>query len=63
MCLRYSFGLAGLADTLEAAVANVLSAGLRTADIRGEAAAIVSTAEMGDAVTTEFAGLVERAAA
>src|SRR5450631_829118 len=33
MCLRYSFGLNGLADMLEAAVANVLAKGLRTADI------------------------------
>jgi 3-isopropylmalate dehydrogenase len=63
MCLRYSFGLNGLADMLEAAVANVLSAGLRTADIRGDAPAIVSTAEMGQAIITEFGRLLDKAAA
>jgi 3-isopropylmalate dehydrogenase len=63
MCLRYSFGLNGLADMLEAAVANVLSAGLRTADIRGDAPAIVSTADMGQAIITEFGRLLDKAAA
>jgi 3-isopropylmalate dehydrogenase len=61
MCLRYSFSLTGLADMLEKSVANVLSAGLRTADIRGEAAAIVSTAEMGQAIIAELGRLAETA--
>jgi 3-isopropylmalate dehydrogenase len=63
MCLRYSFALTALADTLEAAVANVLNAGFRTADIRGDAASIVSTSEMGQAVVVELARLMETAAA
>src|SRR5271166_3435466 len=46
MCLRYSFGLNAAADMLDTAIANVLASGLRTADIRGEATHIVSTAEM-----------------
>jgi 3-isopropylmalate dehydrogenase len=50
MCLRYSFGLGALADGVEKAIADVLASGLRTADIRGEAKSVVSTAEMGDAV-------------
>src|SRR6202045_2140147 len=37
MALRYSFGLNEAADRLEAAVAGVLDAGLRTADIKGGA--------------------------
>ena len=34
MALRYSFGLHGAADRLDAAIAGVLAAGFRTADIR-----------------------------
>src|ERR1700692_2143884 len=37
MALRYSFGLNEAADRLEAAIAGVLDAGLRTADIKTEA--------------------------
>src|SRR5271154_165704 len=55
MALRYSFGLHATADRLDAAIAGVLAAGLRTADIRGEEEAIVSTSEMGDAIVTELA--------
>ncbi len=55
MALRYSFGLHGAADRLDAAIASVLAAGLRTADIRGEADATVSTSEMGDAIVKELA--------
>jgi 3-isopropylmalate dehydrogenase len=50
MALRYSFGLIELADKIEAAIAAVLAKGLRTADIKGDAATTVSTAQMGDAV-------------
>jgi len=50
MCLRYSFALAPIADLIEQAIADVLAAGLRTADIRGVHATSVSTAQMGDAI-------------
>src|ERR1700723_1408292 len=55
MALRYSFGLHAAADRLDAAIAGVLASGFRTADIRGEAGATVSTSEMGDAIITELA--------
>jgi len=50
MALRYSFGLPDAADRLETAIAEVLAAGLRTADIAAEGAPAVSTKEMGDAI-------------
>jgi 3-isopropylmalate dehydrogenase len=56
MALLYSFGLGELADRLEAAIAAVLDKGLRTADIKGEAATSVSTAKMGDAIIAELQG-------
>ena len=46
MMLRYSLGMAGEADRIEAAVATALKAGHRTADLGGS----VTTAQMGDAV-------------
>ncbi|HSU98688.1 MAG TPA: isocitrate/isopropylmalate family dehydrogenase, partial [Roseiarcus sp.] len=55
MALRYSFGLGEAADRLDAAVANVLAAGLRTADIHGEDGKLVSTSEMGDAILKALA--------
>jgi 3-isopropylmalate dehydrogenase len=55
MALRYSFGLGDAADRLEAAIAAVLSDGLRTADIRSEGCRVVSTAEMGDAIVAKLA--------
>src|SRR3984893_6121363 len=55
MALRYSFGLHAAADRLDAAIAGVLASGFRTADIRGEAGATVSTREMGDAIVKELA--------
>ena len=55
MALRYSFGLHDAADRLDAAIASVLAAGYRTADIRGEEGATVSTSEMGDAIVKELA--------
>ena len=54
MCLRYSFNMVDEADRLEKAIANVLDSGIRTADIAGEGADTVSTAEMGDAVVEQF---------
>jgi len=59
MALRYSFGLNALADRLDAAIAAVLASGKRTADIRSEGCALVSTAQMGDAILAEL----QRAAA
>ena len=49
MMLRHSFGLVAEADAVERAVGQVLSAGLRTADIAGDKASR-TTAEMGCAV-------------
>ena len=57
MCLRYSFNLGEAADMLEKAIAEVLASGLRTADIRGDAKSIVSTAQMGDAIVTQLAAM------
>jgi 3-isopropylmalate dehydrogenase len=50
MALRYSFSLDEAADRLEAAIAGVLHAGLRTADIRTEENPAVSTSQMGNAI-------------
>jgi 3-isopropylmalate dehydrogenase len=50
MMLRYSFGEAGLADRIEAAVGTVLDQGLRTPDIAAQGQPAVGTADMGDAV-------------
>jgi 3-isopropylmalate dehydrogenase len=50
MMLRYSLGRAQAADKVERAVARVLQAGLRTADIHTPGTRRVGTAEMGDAV-------------
>ena len=49
MLLRYSLKQSALADAVDAAVGQVLSQGLRTADLAAGGAA-VSTSEMGDAV-------------
>jgi 3-isopropylmalate dehydrogenase len=54
MALRYSFGLDEAADRLEAAIAEVLAEGLRTADIRSDGCRVVSTSEMGDAIVAEL---------
>jgi len=54
MALRYSFGQGDAADQLEAAIARVLEAGLRTADIMQEGMTQVSTAEMGEAIVAEM---------
>ena len=55
MMLRYSLGKPTEADRIEAAVQQVLSQGLRTADIFTEGTKKVSTIEMGDAVVTALA--------
>jgi 3-isopropylmalate dehydrogenase len=50
MMYRYSFNRADVADAIETAVGDVLDQGYRTADIKGDAAETVTTAQMGDAV-------------
>jgi len=50
MMLRYSLAEPASADRIESAVAVVLSAGYRTADIWSEGTRMVGTREMGDAV-------------
>ncbi len=54
MALRYSFGLSDAADRIDAAIARVLSAGLRTPDIKSAGCTLVSTGQMGDAILTEL---------
>ena len=54
MCLRYSFGMAELADKLDAAIARALEQGLRTADIWSEGSQKVGTAEIGAAILDAF---------
>src|SRR4030081_1459121 len=58
MALRYSFNLGELADRLEKAISDVLEKGLRTADIAGGAAKILSTSQMGDAILAELQATV-----
>ena len=50
MMLRYSLNETQAADAIEAAVSNVLDAGLRTADIFSDGMTKVTTSEMGEAV-------------
>ncbi len=50
MALRYSFGMIAEADLLDAAIADALANGLRTADIMQDGMTKVSTAGMGEAV-------------
>jgi len=57
MMLRYSLDAPLLASRIEQAVGEVLDKGLRTADIAGDDAPSVSTAEMGDAVLAAFEAL------
>lgn len=54
MALRYSCGLAKEADLVEAAMANVLGKGLRTADIMQPGKQQISTNAMGTAILTEL---------
>jgi 3-isopropylmalate dehydrogenase len=50
MALRYSFALGEAADKIERAIADALARGLRTPDIKSDAAETVSTSMMGDAI-------------
>ncbi len=50
MMLRYTLGETGAADAIEAAVSQVISAGVRTADITTPGESSVSTHDMGQAV-------------
>ncbi len=63
MCLRYSFDLVDLAELLEAAVAEVLDGGLRTADIMQPGKARVSTRVMGEAIVSSLGKLAEQSPA
>ncbi|MBA7639213.1 3-isopropylmalate dehydrogenase [subsurface metagenome] len=56
MMLRYSFGLAKEAKTVETAVDEVLSQGYRTYDIMGEGKTKVGTREMGDLIAGKVRG-------
>lgn len=60
MALRYSFGLGLEADALEGAIADVLGAGLRTADIAAPGKKAVGTVEMGAAIRAAFAKRLEK---
>ena len=54
MMLRYSFDMFEDADLIEKAIQNVLNAGIRTGDIMQPGATLVSTEQMGQAVTKEL---------
>ena len=53
MMLRYSLGQPEMADKVEAAIGNVLDAGLRTADI-ADGGNVIGTSEMGDAIVEQL---------
>ena len=54
MALRYSFNLGEAADRIEKAISDVLDAGMRTADIKGNATSTLSTSQMGDAILAQL---------
>jgi 3-isopropylmalate dehydrogenase len=56
MMLRYSFGLAEEAQTVETAVDEVLNEGYRTYDIMDEGKTKVGTRQMGDLITEKVEG-------
>jgi len=56
MMLRYSFGLVKEAQTVEAAVAEVLQEGYRTYDIMDEGKTKVGTKEMGELIVRKVGG-------
>jgi 3-isopropylmalate dehydrogenase len=60
MMLRESFTLAREASCLEAAVENVLAAGVRTADIAGPESRVVETVELAECIAREVWRLVRR---
>jgi 3-isopropylmalate dehydrogenase len=55
MCLRYSFAMTEQAERLEAAIAGVLDAGIRTGDIMAKGCRQVGTGAMGDAILKRYA--------
>jgi 3-isopropylmalate dehydrogenase len=55
LLLRHSLGLDSEARTLEAAVADALAAGVRTADLAGEATRALGTAQAAEAVLSRLA--------
>ncbi len=62
MALRYSLDQLDLADYVEDAVQVVLGKGLRTVDIMADKCTCISTAEMGDVLIAELAGIQNKAA-
>jgi len=56
MLLRHSLDLGEAADAIECAVADVLEAGIRTADIALDKRRVVGTTDMGDAVEERIMG-------
>jgi 3-isopropylmalate dehydrogenase len=54
MLLRHSLGLAREADVVERAVANVITAGARTADMAAVPGEAISTSAMGDRIRGEI---------
>jgi 3-isopropylmalate dehydrogenase len=56
MMLRYSLGLTKEAQTIEAAVEEVLNEGYRTYDIMAEGKTKVGTREMGDLIARKVGG-------
>lgn len=62
MALRYSLNEGVAADRIEAAVQDVLNAGVRTADIMAEGCTQVSTAGMGDALLKALDKTIAKAA-
>ena len=63
MALRYSLDRGDLADKIEVAVQDVLSQGLRTADIMAEGCTICSTTMLGDALIAALDKVMAAAAA
>jgi 3-isopropylmalate dehydrogenase len=62
MCLRYSLDQGALADHIEKATQNVLSAGIRTSDVMATGCTQVSTSGMGDALIRELTKTKAKAA-
>ena len=62
MMLRYSFNEGAAADMVEAAVADILAQGYRTADIMQDGMKKVGTAEMGDAILASLQQQQKKAA-
>ena len=56
MMMRYSFGDEKRATRIEAAVDQALDSGIRTADIFEKGSRLVSTKEMGDAISDRVKG-------